>query len=76
MIEVRGIGLLRLPYEPAAVVGLVIDLAADDATRMPDGDLRWTEIIGISLPRLAVAAGAMALPSILAFINSPKAGWI
>src|ERR1700691_4997428 len=27
LIEVRGVGILRLPHEPSAVVGLVVDLA-------------------------------------------------
>src|SRR5256885_1430683 len=31
LIEVRGIGIRRLNYEPIAVVGLVVDLAAKDA---------------------------------------------
>ena len=28
LLEVRGLGIRRLPYEPAAVVGLVVDLGA------------------------------------------------
>ncbi len=35
LIEIRGLGIRRLPYEPVAVVGLVIDLAASDAERLP-----------------------------------------
>ena len=35
LIEVRGLGIRRLPYEPAAVVGLVVDLGAADADRLP-----------------------------------------
>ena len=31
----RGLGIRRLPYEPVAVVGLVVDLAAADAARLP-----------------------------------------
>ena len=31
MIEIRGLGIRRLPYEAVAVVGLVVDLAAGDA---------------------------------------------
>ena len=33
LIEIRGLGIRRLPYEPVAVVGLVVDLAAADAAR-------------------------------------------
>ena len=35
LIEVRGLGIRRLPFEPVAVVGLVVDLAAADAERLP-----------------------------------------
>ena len=75
LIEVRGAGLLRMPHEASAVVGLVVDLAAVDASRLPDRDLRKTEIDGISLPRLAVAADAAALPALLAILNSSAESW-
>ncbi len=70
LIEVRGIGVLRLPYEPCAVVGLVVDLAAADAERLPPAEKRVTTIEGINLPRLAVAPGSGALPGLLALITS------
>jgi HPr kinase/phosphorylase len=75
LIEVRGIGPRRLPYEPSAVVGLVVDLAAADAERLPDADRRTTLVEGIDLPRLPVASGAEALPGVLALINSPSGNW-
>jgi len=67
LIEVRGLGIRRLDHEPVAVVGLVVDLAVSGAPRLPDPDNQMTEISGINLPRLAMAAGANPLPSILAF---------
>jgi serine kinase of HPr protein (carbohydrate metabolism regulator) len=70
LIEVRGVGLLRLVHEPSAVVGLVVDIAAADAKRLPQADDRKTVIAGITLPRLAVAAGAAALPAVLAVLTS------
>jgi HPr kinase/phosphorylase len=76
LIEVRGIGLLRLPYEPCAVVGLVIDLAATDETRLPDHGQRELLIDGISLPRLPVASGADALPGVLTLLNSRAECWV
>jgi HPr kinase/phosphorylase len=69
LIEVRGVGIVRMPYEPDAVVGLVVDLAAD-AERLPENDQRQTEIEHIKLPRLAVAQGEPALPAVLAAITS------
>jgi HPr kinase/phosphorylase len=76
MMEVRGVGLLRLDYEPCAVVGLVVDLAAAKAVRYPDSAQRMAEISGISLPRLAVAADVEALPALLALLNSRRESWI
>jgi len=70
LIEVRGLGLVRLSYEPVAVVGLVVDLAAADAQRLPQTIARTAEIDGVELPRLAVAAGATALPQVLSLLKS------
>ncbi len=67
MIELRGAGILRLPHEACAVVGLVVDLAAADAERLPEKSR--IEIEGIDLPRLAVAPGQAALPGVLALLS-------
>jgi len=72
LIEVRGVGILRLPYEPCAVVGLVVDLAAADAERLPPAEKRVTTVAGINLPRLAVAPGSGALPGLLALLASSR----
>jgi len=66
LLEIRGIGVCRLPYEPVAVVGMVIDLAADGAERLPSGPNRETVIEGIRIPRLSVAPGDDPLPLVLA----------
>jgi hypothetical protein len=66
MIEVRGIGIRRLDYETVAVVGLVVDLAADDAERLPAGGN--TVIEGIALPRLAIAPGMEPLHPVIAAV--------
>jgi HPr kinase/phosphorylase len=76
LIEVRGVGLRRIAHEPSAVVGLVVDLAAAEAQRLPDDGERIADVGGIKLPRLAVASGAAALPALLARINSPANSWI
>jgi HPr kinase/phosphorylase len=69
LIEVRGVGIRRLDYEPQAVVGLVVDLAAADAERLPETERQYTVIGGLSLPRLAIAAGQEALPAVLATLT-------
>lgn len=67
LIEWRGTGILRLDYEPCAVVGCIVDLDAADAERLPEH--QTVDIEGIHLPRLAVASGAPALPMVLAHIT-------
>ena len=75
LIEIRGLGIRRLPYESVAAVGLVVDLAASDAERLPAAEAGQTVISGVILPRLAVAAQADALPVILSYLTSkPMAG--
>jgi serine kinase of HPr protein (carbohydrate metabolism regulator) len=73
LIEVRGLGIRRLPYEPVAVVGLVVDLAALDAERHPGRVAAQTMVERVTLPRLAVAARLTALPLVLAFLGTPAA---
>jgi HPr kinase/phosphorylase len=68
LLEVRGLGIVRVPYEPAAVVGLVVDLGVD-RERLPDEQERHVELQGVRLPRLAVAVGDAALPAILALLT-------
>ena len=68
LLEGRGLGVRRLPYEPAAVVGCVVDLAAPDGERLPAAASTEVVIEGISLPRLPVAADADPLALILARI--------
>jgi serine kinase of HPr protein (carbohydrate metabolism regulator) len=69
MIEIRGLGVRRLAYEPLAVVGLAVDLAAQDAARLPVSESGQTAIGGVCLPRLAVAAGVSARSMVLAFLK-------
>jgi HPr kinase/phosphorylase len=70
IIEVRGLGIRRLAYEPLAVVGSVVDLAATDAERLPGHAQRMVVVAGVQLPRLAVAAGELALPILLASLTT------
>jgi len=69
LIESRGIGIRRLPFEPVAVVDLVVDLAANDAQRLPEQGSLTTKIDGISVTRLAVAPGADALTAVYGFLQ-------
>ena len=72
MIEVRGLGIRRLAFEPVAVVALIVDLAAADAARLPVSETEKATISGITLPRLAVTAGMAALALVLAFLRTAE----
>jgi HPr kinase/phosphorylase len=74
LIEVRGLGIRRLPYEAVARVGLVIDLAAPDAARLPAVESAVTEVAGITLPRLAVAPGTDPAPVVFAALRTEDSG--
>ena len=74
LIEIRGLGIRRLPFEPLAVVGLVVDLGASDSERLPAADSAVTEVAGIGLPRLAVAPGTDPLPLLFAALRTEKSG--
>ncbi len=70
LIEIRGLGIRRMVHEPVAAVGLLVDLAAPDAARMPEPAAQNLEIEGITLPRLAVAAGQAPLRLVLTYLRS------
>lgn len=74
LIEIHGLGIRRLPFEPIAVVGWVVDLAASDAARLPAAGAATTWIAGVTVPRLAVAPGMAALPMVLAALRTSPAG--
>jgi HPr kinase/phosphorylase len=70
LIEVRGLGIRRVPYEPLAAVGMLVELGRAETDRLPDPAGRQAEIAGIQLPRLAVAAGMDPLPLVLAVLRT------
>ena len=66
LIERRGAGLVTAPHEPAAVIGLFVELKAPRRKwpRLPnDPDLVIVE--GVPLPRLALDSGESALDKAL-----------
>jgi len=51
LAEIRGVGIVELPYEPAAVVDLVVDLVDRDAPPAPPSRVR---IQSVDLPLLTL----------------------
>jgi serine kinase of HPr protein (carbohydrate metabolism regulator) len=69
LIEIRGLGVVRVPAEPVAVADVVVDLQAPDAARLPEAHAMTAEIEGVRLARLPVAAGVEPLPLLTAFLQ-------
>ena len=59
LLEIRGQGILRLPYLSPAAVDLVVDIVpADACPRMPSAQERLECVAGITLPRIFLASGS------------------
>ena len=70
LIEIRGLGIRRIDFATEAVVGLVIDLAADDAERVPSPEALQIGISGVVLPRIPVERGFSPLPLVVAALTT------
>ncbi len=70
LIEIRGLGIRHCDFAGEAIVGLVVDLAAADAARLPAPESLQTLINGIELPRIPVGPGFAALPLIAAALTT------
>lgn len=70
LIEIYGLGIRRCEFAEEAVVGLVVDLAAPDAARMPSPDSLWISVHGIKIPRIPVNRSFAALPLIVAALTT------
>ena len=75
LLELRGSGIRPVESEAVAVIGCIIDLEAEDASRLPESDAEEAVIEGIRLPRLAVAPGQEALPLVLALLRGLQREW-
>ena len=71
LIEVRGLGILRLAHEPLAVIGWVADLGMQPE-RLPNGSAH-AHIDGVTLPRIVFPPCADPLPVLLAALGAPTA---
>lgn len=67
LIEMRGLGIRRLPYRPMVAVRHVVDLAAPDASRMPAPQARRILLQGIEVERIPLEEWGKA-PLVLACI--------
>ena len=66
LFEIRGVGIIRMAFEPVAVASLVVDLGVSEAERLPSEAGGTVAIAGVRLARLAVAPGHDPLAAVLA----------
>jgi HPr kinase/phosphorylase len=72
LLEVRGLGIAQLPYEPMAVVSWVVDLDSAAPMRMPDDAAEHAVVAGVRIRRLSVAPHCDPVPIVLAAVTSPQ----
>ena len=70
LIEIRGLGIRHCPFADEAVLGLVVDLAAGDAERLPPPEALQARLNGVLIPRIPVAAGFQPLPLVVAALTT------
>ena len=70
MIEIRGLGIRKTEHAAEGMIGLVVDLAASDAERLPPSKALKTTLLGLELPRIPVADGHDPLPLVVGFLTT------
>jgi len=70
LIEIRGLGIRRCDFAEAAVVGLVVDLCAADAERLPRPETLLARVSGVKIPRIPVGKGYAPLPLVVAALTT------
>ena len=53
LLEIRGLGLVRVPHDPAARISLIVDFDEDPA-RLPEEASASTALEGVELPVIVV----------------------
>ena len=72
LIEIRGLGIRRCAFAGEAVVGLIADLAATDAARLPATESLVISLNGVSIPRIPVGRDTSPLPLVVAALTTTK----
>lgn len=70
LIEIRGLGIRHCAFAKEAIVGLVIDLSAEDTGRLPAPETLQICISGVQLPRIPVGAEYPPLPLVVAALTT------
>lgn len=70
MIEIYGLGIRKCEFAHSGAIGLVVDLAASDAERLPPAKALKTTLSGLELPRIPVASGRDPMPLVVGFLTT------
>jgi HPr kinase/phosphorylase len=70
LIEIRGLGIRRCDFVEQAAVGLVVDLSAADAERMPASGALFESIDGVIIPRIPVDTAFQPFPLVVAALST------
>jgi len=70
LIEIWGLGIRRCDFVEQAQVGLMVDLAAADAERLPPPEALLARILGVEIPRIPVGRGFSPLPLVVAALTT------
>ena len=74
LIERRGLGIARVPFEAAGLVGLVVDLIPGEPRRLPEAIDQRTDLCGILVRRIAISdSDALKVRSVMAAIDADLA---
>jgi HPr kinase/phosphorylase len=72
LIEIRGLGIRRCDFAEEAIVGLVVDLSATDAERLPPPKSLLIRLNGVQIPRIPVGEAFSPLPLVVAALTTIK----
>ena len=70
LIEIHGLGIRRCEFAEEAVVGLVVDLSATDAERLPPSESFLIHLNGVKIPRIPVGEAFLPLPLVVAALTT------
>jgi HPr kinase/phosphorylase len=70
LLEIRGLGIRRVDCATAATIGLVVDLDAADAARLPEPAALRAHLLDVALPRIPVGVGFQPLPLVAAYLTT------
>jgi HPr kinase/phosphorylase len=70
LIEIRGLGIRRCDFAEEAIVGLLVDLSAADAERLPPPESLLVRLNGVKIPRIPVGPAYSGLPLVVAALTT------